>query len=40
MNVQLTTTNSELRNADTLELLGHWFQVDNSIYFIPLHNLN
>lgn len=29
--------NGEARCANTLELLGHWFKVDNSHYFVPLN---
>jgi hypothetical protein len=27
--------NGELRNTSTLELVGHWFKVDKTIYYLP-----
>lgn len=28
--------NGELRNKQTLELIGHWFKVNQTIYYIKL----
>ncbi len=30
--------NKEVRNVDTLELIGHWFKQGDYIYFVDLNN--
>ena len=35
-NVLLERGSNEVRDAQTLELLGHWFTVTSTRYFVPL----
>jgi hypothetical protein len=32
----LLEPDGELRCANTLSLVGHWFKVDQTIYYLPL----
>lgn len=34
MNEVLKEPNGELRCVNTLALIGHWFKVDSSIYYV------
>jgi hypothetical protein len=38
MGTVILEKNKEVREANTLELIGHWFRQDDSIYLIKLNN--
>jgi len=40
MNIVIFKESNEVRNAKSLELLGHIFIVDKIRYFIPNNNFN
>jgi hypothetical protein len=38
MGTVILEKNKEVREDNTLELIGHWFRQDDSIYLIKLNN--
>lgn len=32
----LLENNNKIRHKNTLELIGHWYKIDNITYYIPL----
>ena len=38
MGTVILEKNKEVRETNTLELIGHWFRQDDSIYLIKLNN--